>query len=209
MELSVLKYTGEDTKRKIKLNDSIFNIEPKDHSIYLDVKQIMANKRQGTHKSKEKGEITGSTRKLRKQKGTGAARVGSIKSPIFRGGGRIFGPQPRDYGFKLNKKLKILARKSALTYKAKDGKISVLEDFKFDKPKTKEYSSMLKKLSFENSKTLLILGANDKNIFLSSRNLQNSNVTTVDFLNTYDILNAYKVIFSESALKVLEKKLVS
>lgn len=208
MELSILKYTGEDTKRKIKLNPSIFAIEPKDHSIYLDVKQILANKRQGTHKSKEKGEIKGSTRKLRKQKGTGGARVGSIKSPIFKGGGRIFGPKPRDYGFKLNKKLKILARKSALTYKAKDKNIMILEDFKFDKPKTKNYVSMLKALSMEDSKTLLILGSLDKNIILSGRNLSNTKVITSDLLNTYDILNAYNLIFNESALQNLEMKLL-
>ncbi len=208
MELSVFKHTGEDTKRKIKLNDSIFSIEPKDHSIYLDVRQIMANKRQGTHKSKEKGEITGSTRKLRKQKGTGGARVGSIKSPIFKGGGRIFGPKPRDYSFKLNKKTKILARKSALTYKAKNGNIAVLEDFKLEKSKTKNYVSILKNLSLDNVKSLLVLGSIDKNMFLASRNLQNAKITTIDFLNTYDILDAYKLVFSESALKNLEKKLI-
>ncbi len=207
MELSVLKYTGETTSKKVSLSLLVFGIEPKDHAIYLDVKQIMSNKRQGTHKTKEKGEITGSTRKLRKQKGSGNARVGSIKSPIFRGGGRIFGPKPRDYGFKLNKKTKTLARKSALSYKAKEQNIIIIEDFSFKAPKTKEYLKMLKDLKMEAAKTLFVFDKSDKNLLLSGRNIQNTKITTADNLNTYDILNASKLIFSEEAIKKIEQKL--
>jgi large subunit ribosomal protein L4 len=207
MELSVLQYTGNDTGRKVLLSDEIFGVVPNDHAIYLDVKHIMANKRQGTHKSKERGEITGSTRKIKKQKGTGTARAGSIKSPLFRGGGRVFGPQPRDYSFKLNKKLKRLARKSALTYKAQQGEISILEDFTFDMPRTKGYLEMLKNLNVSSHKTLLILSAPDKNIILASRNLSNTAVTLVDQVNTYDLLHAKKILMSETALTKLTENL--
>ncbi len=204
MELSILKYTGEDTGKKIKLSDAIFDIKPNDHAIYLDVKQRLANMRQGTHKSKERAEIAGSTRKIKKQKGTGTARAGSIKSPIFRGGGRVFGPSPRDYSFKLNKKVKKLARLSALTYKAKDEMISVLEGFSFESPKTKDYKEMLSKLSFDSVKTLLVLPENDKNIFLASRNISNTQVLTVDSLNTYDVLHADRIVFVEGSVEKLD-----
>lgn len=205
MEVSVLKNSGEDTGRKVSLNDAIFGIEPNDHAIYLDVKQFLANKRQGTHKAKERAEIAGSTRKIKKQKGTGTARAGSLKSPIFRGGGRIFGPRPRNYSFKLNKKLKQLARKSALTYKANENNISVLENFTFEAPKTKNYLEMLAALSLNAKKSLLVLESYDNNVVLSSRNLQNAKVTIAADLNTYDVLNAERVLFSEGALNKLEE----
>jgi len=204
MELSILKHTGEDTGRKISLSDAIFDIEPNDHAIYLDVKQKMANARQGTHKSKERAEISGSTRKIKKQKGTGTARAGSIKSPIFKGGGRVFGPRPKDYSFKLNKKLKAVARKSALTYKAKDQMISVLEGFTFEEVKTKNYADMLSTLSLNNKKTLLVLPEADKKIILSGRNIENTQVTTVDSLNTYDVLHADQLLFVEGSLEKIE-----
>ncbi|ADR23009.1 50S ribosomal protein L4 [Marivirga tractuosa] len=204
MELSILKHTGEDTGRKVSLSDAIFDIEPNDHAIYLDVKQKMANARQGTHKSKERAEISGSTRKIKKQKGTGTARAGSIKSPIFKGGGRVFGPRPKDYSFKLNKKLKAVARKSALTYKAKDQMISVLEGFTFNEVKTKNYTDMLNKLSLDSKKTLLVLPEVDKNIVLSGRNIKNTQVTTVDSLNTYDVLHADQLLFVEGSLEKIE-----
>lgn len=207
MEISVLKHTGEDTGRKVKLTDTVFNIEPNDHAIYLDVKQILANRRQGTHKAKERAEISGSTRKIKRQKGTGTARAGSIKSPIFRGGGRVFGPRPRNYGFKLNKKVKQLARKSALTYKAKDQLVSVLEDFSFDTPKTKLFIEMLQKLSMGDKKTLLILAQSDKNVALSGRNIQNAKVITADSVNTYDIINADNLLLVESTLEKIENLL--
>jgi large subunit ribosomal protein L4 len=203
MELSVLQYTGKDTGRKVQLVDEIFAIQPNDHAIYLDVKNILARQRQGTHKSKERGEITGSTRKIKKQKGTGTARAGSIKSPIFKGGGRVFGPRPRDYGFKLNKKLRKLARKSTLTYQAQRGNIAVLEDFSFELPKTKAYLEMLHNLDFAGQKTLLILPSSDKNIVLASRNIKDASVILVDQLNTYDLLNAAKILISENALSKL------
>lgn len=204
MEISVLKNNGEDTGRKISLSDSIFSIEPNDHAIYLDVKQYLANQRQGTHKSKERAEISGSTRKIKKQKGTGTARAGSIKSPIFRGGGRVFGPRPRDYSFKLNKKLKVLARKSAIAYKIKDSKLSVLEDFSLDVPKTKDYINLLNGLSLYDKKTLFIISNLDKNILLSSRNIKNTKVTTADNINTYDLMYADTVLLSESAVEKIE-----
>ena len=207
MEIAVLKNSGEDTGRKVSLSADIFGIEPNDHAIYLDVKQFLANQRQGTHKSKERGEISGSTRKIKKQKGTGTARAGSIKSPIFRGGGRVFGPRPRNYGFKLNKKLKALARKSALAYKAKDNSVMVLEDFSFDAPKTKNFTSVLNSLSVADKKTLLVLGEQDKNVILSGRNLQNAKVITADSLNTYDVLNADSLLLSESSIEKLENLL--
>lgn len=207
MEIAVLKNSGEDTGRKLSLSDDIFGIEPNDHAIYLDVKQFLANQRQGTHKSKERAEIVGSTRKIKKQKGTGTARAGSIKSPIFRGGGRVFGPRPRNYSFKLNKKLKVLARKSALAYKAQDNGLVVLEDFSFDAPKTKEYINLLNNLELAGKKTLVVVGENDKNLTLSSRNLQHSKVVTADSINTYDLLNAESVVLSESSIEKIENLL--
>lgn len=203
MELTVHNIEGKETSRKIELSDSIFGIEPNDHAIYLDVKQYMANRRQGTHKSKERAEVSGSTKKLKKQKGTGTARAGSIKSPVFRGGGRVFGPRPRDYRFKLNKKVKQLARKSALSYKAKNECIVVVEDFNFDVPKTKAMVSVQNKFDLNNKRALLVLSEQNKNIYLSSRNLKNFKVVTISELNTYDIVNASKLIFVESTINVL------
>lgn len=205
MKLSVLNIAGEDTGKKVDLKKDVFEIEPNDHAIYLDVKQFLANNRQGTHKAKERADITGSTRKIKRQKGTGTARAGSIKSPIFRGGGRAFGPRPRSYNFKLNKKVKQLARKSALTYKAKSKGILVLEDFSMEAPKTREFCDIHKSLKVDNKKSLLVLSEPNKNIFLSSRNLGDSKVITVSELNTYDIMNASVVIFVESSLNVLQK----
>ncbi len=204
MKVDVINITGEGTGKKAELKPSIFGIEPSDHAIYLDVKQIQNRKRQGTHSTKERGEIVGSTRKIKRQKGTGTARAGSIKSPIFRGGGRTFGPRPRDYGFKLNKKVKQLARKSALTYKAKDKKILVLEDFSIEAPKTQEFADIRKNLKLDNKKSLMVLSEQNKNIYLSSRNLQGSKVVTVSELNTYDIMNASVVVFVESSLDALQ-----
>lgn len=205
MELKVLDTTGKATSSKVTLSDSIYAIEPNDHAIYLDVKQFLANKRQGTHKSKERAEITGSTRKIKKQKGTGTARAGSIKSGVFRGGGRMFGPRPRNYSFKLNVKLKRLARKSALSYKAKQDALIVMQDFAMDTPKTKEFRTILNNLKAENEKVLFVLGSANDNIYLSARNLQNAKVVTADSLNTYDVLNAKKLVLSESSVEVIEK----
>ncbi len=205
MELSVLKYSGEDTGRKVKLADSVFAVEPNDHAIYLDVKQYLANQRQGTHKSKERADISGSTRKIKKQKGTGTARAGSIKSPVFRGGGRVFGPKPRNYSFKLNKKLKVIARKSALGYKVQDKCIAVLEDFTFDAPRTKDYIKMLDGLSMADKKTLLVFPEVNKNVVLSGRNLQKTKITTADNLNTYDLLHADNLLLVEGAIEKIEK----
>ena len=207
MELPVLQHTGEETGRKVQLAEDIFGIVPNDHAIYLDVKHIQANKRQGTHKAKERGEITGSTRKIKKQKGTGTARAGSIKSPLFKGGGRIFGPRPRDYGFKLNKKVKRLARKSTLTYKAQEQNITILADFSLEAPKTKHYLNMLNSLSLADQKTLLILPALDNNMVLASRNLQKAKVVVADQINTYDLLNAKRLLISESAIESITKNL--
>ncbi|WP_057939458.1 50S ribosomal protein L4 [Algoriphagus resistens] len=204
MELAVINQKGEDTGRKISLSDEIFAIEPNDHAIYLDVKQYLANQRQGTHKSKERNEIAGSTRKIKKQKGTGSARAGSIKSPLFRGGGRVFGPQPRDYSFKLNKKVKQLARKSALTYKVKDNSLSVLESISFDSPKTKSYMALLDGLSLGDKKTLLVLPEENANVFLSSRNLPKAKVVTVNDVNTYQVLNADHLVICEGSISKLE-----
>ncbi|HCM75885.1 MAG TPA: 50S ribosomal protein L4 [Cytophagales bacterium] len=203
MDLAVVKHSGEDTGRKVSLSSEIFGIEPNDHAIYLDVKSILANKRQGTAKSKERAEIKGSSKKLKKQKGTGGARAGNIKNPLFRGGGRVFGPQPRDYSFKLNKKVKDLARKSALAYKAKDNAIAVLEDFDFEAPKTKQYLSLLSALSVADKKTLLVLGDNKKNIVLSGRNVPNAKVITANQLNTYDVMNADQLILVESGVELI------
>jgi large subunit ribosomal protein L4 len=207
MEVKVLNVSGKETGAKVQLPESVFGIEPNDHAIYLDVKQFLANQRQGTHKSKQRNEIAGSTRKLYKQKGTGGARAGSIKSPLFNGGGRVFGPQPRDYSFKLNKKLKVLARKSALSYKAKDDNIVVLEDFKFDAIKTKSYIQMVADLNVTNVRTLLVLATADTNVYLSSRNLKKTKVIIADQLNTYDVLNAGKLLLTAGALKTLEEAL--
>jgi large subunit ribosomal protein L4 len=206
MKVDVLNITGEGTGKQTELKKSIFGIEPSDHAIYLDVKQYQGNKRQGTHNTKERSEIVGSTRKIKRQKGTGTARAGDIKSPIFRGGGRTFGPSPRDYGFKLNKKVKQLARKSALTYKARNKNIMVLEDFSIDAPKTSEYAEITKNLKIDDKKSLMVLSEQNKNIYLSSRNLPGSKVITVSELNTYDIINASIVVFVESSLDTLQKK---
>lgn len=204
MELAVLKHNGEDTGRKITLSDEVFAIEPNDHAIYLDVKQYLANQRQGTHKSKERNEVAGSTKKIKKQKGTGGARAGSLKSPLFRGGGRVFGPKPRDYSFKLNKKLKQLARKSALSYKVKENSLVVLEGISFDSPKTKNYVAFLNGLALADKKTLLVLPEVNKNVYLSSRNLEKAKVVTVDSLNTYELLNADSLVLCEGAVSKLE-----
>lgn len=204
MEVAVIKYSGEETTRKVTLSDGVFGIEPNDHAIYLDVKSILANKRQGTHKSKQRNEISGSSKKIKKQKGTGGARAGNIKNPQFKGGGRVFGPVPRDYSFKLNKKVKDLARKSALSYKAKDNSISVLEDFSFENAKTKQYVNLLNTLSLADKKTLLVLPEVNKNVVLSGRNIQNAKVTTADQINTYDLMHADNVIFVESAVSKVE-----
>ncbi|MDB5144645.1 MAG: ribosomal protein [Mucilaginibacter sp.] len=208
MEVNVLNVSGKETGAKVQLPESVFGIEPNDHAIYLDVKQYLANQRQGTHKSKQRNEIAGSTRKLYKQKGTGGARAGSVKSPLFNGGGRVFGPQPRDYSFKLNKKLKSLARKSALSYKAKDNNILVLEDFNFDNIKTKNYIKMEADLKVTDDKTLLVVaGVENNNVYLSSRNLKKTKVISVEQLNTYDVLNAGKLLLTSGALKTLEEAL--
>ena len=201
MKVSVLDIHGKDTGRKVELSDTVFAIEPNDHAVYLDVKQHLANKRQGTHKSKERAEIAGSTRKIKKQKGTGTARAGSIKSPVFRGGGRIFGPRPRNYSFKLNKGLKKLARKSALSMQAKDSNIMVVEDFNFEAPNTKNFVSVLQGLGIENKKSLFVLGDLNNNVYLSSRNLKRSKTITNSGLSTYEVLNANKVILLESSLE--------
>jgi len=207
MEVAVLDRTGKDTGRKAKLSKEIFGIEPNTHAIYLDVKQHLANKRQGTHKSKERAEIAGSTRKIKKQKGTGTARAGSIKNPLFKGGGRVFGPEPRDYSQKVNKKVKRLARKSALSIKAKDKAIMVLEDFQLEQPKTADYLALLNALGLADKKTVYVLGEANKNVYLSSRNLKNSKVVTNSELNTYKISNANSLIISEGAIAELESLL--
>jgi len=207
MELNVLNIEGKETGRKIKLDKAVFGIEPNDHAIYLDVKQHLANKRQGTHKSKERAEIVGSTRKIKKQKGTGTARAGSIKNPLFKGGGRVFGPRPRDYSQKVNKKVKRLARKSALSIKANLKSIIILEDFQMDKPQTQNYLKMLSALGMSDKKSVLVLGELNKNVYLSSRNLKNSKVVINSELNTYSISNASSLIFSESAIAGLESLL--
>ena len=208
MEVNVVNVSGKETGAKVQLPESVFGIEPNDHAIYLDVKQYLANQRQGTHKAKQRNEIAGSTRKLYKQKGTGGARAGSVKSPLFNGGGRVFGPQPRDYSFKLNKKLKSLARNSALSYKAKDSNIVVVEDFSFDTIKTKNYIKMEADLNVTNDKTLLVVAAaENNNVYLSSRNLKKTKVISVEQLNTYDVLNAGKLLLTTGAVKTLEEAL--
>jgi len=205
MEIKVLNTAGQETGRTVTLDEQIFGIEPSDHAIYLDVKQILANKRQGTHSAKERGEVSGSTRKLKKQKGTGTARAGSVKSPVFRGGGRVFGPRPRSYYFKLNKKVKSLARKSALTYKALEEAILVIEDFNFETPKTREMVQISNNLKINDKKSLFVLPEENKNIYLSSRNLQAVSVITASELNTYQILNAKKVVVLESSVSKIEE----
>ncbi|NHB68301.1 50S ribosomal protein L4 [Perlabentimonas gracilis] len=205
MEINVLNTTGQDTGRKVELNDQIFGIQPNDHAIYLDVKQYLANQRQGTHKSKERNEVAGSTKKIKRQKGTGTARAGSIKSPLFRGGGRVFGPTPRDYSFKLNKKLKQLARKSALSYKMQQNSIMVLEDFNFEQPKTKEFINICKNLNLTDKKSVFVMGESNNNIYLSSRNLQKQKVVSASSINTYEIMNAGTLVLVESSIDVLNK----
>ena len=205
MEIKVLNKEGKATAKKVSLTKEIFAIEPNDHAIYLDVKQYLANQRQGTHQSRERGDIAGSTRKIKKQKGTGTARAGSIKNPLFRGGGRVFGPRPKSYSFKLNKKLKVLARKSALTYKAIEDSILVLDDLSFKTPKTKDFLSVLKNLKIDGDKSLFVTSEKDQNTFLSSKNLKNAKVITADKLNTYDILYSHKLIISENAFDQIEK----
>ena len=205
MKIAVHNIKGKETTKKVDLSKDVFGIEPNDHAIYLDVKQHLASKRSGTHSAKERGAITGSRRKLRKQKGSGAARVGDIKNPLFRGGGRIFGPRPRKYDFKVNKKVKRLARKSALTYMAKDQNIIVLEDFSFDAPKTKSYIDFLTNFDQLDNKTLLVLAESNKNIFLSSRNLGKAKVVLASELNTYDVMNANKLMIMESTINEIEK----
>jgi large subunit ribosomal protein L4 len=207
MELSIYNIEGKDTGRKVTLNSEIFTIEPNDHAIYLDVKQYLANQRQGTHKSKERAEIHRTTKKLKRQKGTGGARAGSMKSPLFRGGGRVFGPQPRDYSFKLNKKLKQLARVSALAYKAKANAITIVEDFSLETPKTKTYVDILGKLQLTGKKTLMVVSDSNKNIYLSSRNLQRTKVVEASSLNTYDIMNAQNLLVCEKSLTLIETTL--
>ena len=206
MELSVFNIAGEDTGRKVQLDEAIFGVEPNDHAIYLDVKQYLANQRQGTHKSKERGEVAGSTRKIKRQKGTGGARAGSLKSPVFVGGGRIFGPRPRDYRFKLNKKVKQLARLSSLSYKAKNNQLIVVEDFTFEAPKTKDYLNILTNLKVNDQKTLVVLSEVDHNVIRSARNLKKTKVVNRNGLITYNILNAKTVIFTESGLKNIQEK---
>ena len=205
MEIAVFNKAGQETGRNVELNTEIYAVEPNDHAIYLDVKQYLANQRQGTHKAKDRGEIAGSTRKIKRQKGTGGARAGSRKSGTIRGGGRIFGPQPRDYSFKLNKKLKELARKSALTYKAQANEIMVLEDFSFEGPKTKEFVAIQKNLKISDKKSLIVLSEANKNIYLSSRNLQNVEIVIASELSTYKIMRAQKIILVESSVIKVEE----
>jgi len=205
MELEVMKISGEGTGKKVKLSPEIFGIEPNDHAIYLDVKQIMNNKRQGTHKTKERSEIRGSRKKIKRQKGTGTARFGDIKNPLFRGGGRVFGPRPRTYGGKLNRKVKELARRSALAYKVQNKQMMVVEDFNLEAPKTSEFANIRKNLKLDDKKSVFVISERNKNVYLSSRNLQNSKVITLSELNTYEIMNASALCFVESSLDVLQK----
>ncbi len=205
MELDVMNISGESTGKKVKLNKEIFGIEPNDHAIYLDVKQLMNNKRQGTHKAKERSEIRGSRKKIKRQKGTGTARFGDIKNPLFRGGGRVFGPRPRSYGGKLNRKVKDLARRSALAYKVQNKQLMVVEDFNMEAPKTSEFAAIQKNLKLDDKKSVFVISERNKNVYLSSRNLQNSKVITLSELNTYEIMNASALCFVESSLDVLQK----
>jgi len=205
MELEVVNISGENTGKKVKLSKEIFGIEPNDHAIYLEVKQYMANRRQGTSKTKERAEITGSRKKIKRQKGTGTARFGDIKNPIFRGGGRTFGPRPRTYSGKVNRKVKELARRSALTYKVKNNQLMVVEDFNIETPKTRDFAAIQKNLKIDGKKSLFVINERNKNLYLSSRNLQNSKVLTLSELNTYEIMNASALLFVESSLDVLQK----
>ena len=207
MEAKVLDFNGKDTGRKVQLSDSVFGIEPNNHAVYLDVKQYLANQRQGTHKAKERAEVAGSTRKIKKQKGTGTDRAGSAKNPLFKGGGTVFGPRPRSYSFKLNKSLKRLARKSAFSIKAQESSIIVLEDFNFETPNTKNFINVLKALELENKKSLFVLGDTNKNVYLSSRNLKGSSVVSSLELSTYAILNANNLVLLESSLEIIEENL--
>jgi large subunit ribosomal protein L4 len=207
MEAKVLDFNGKDTGRKVQLSDSVFAIEPNNHAVYLDVKQYLANQRQGTHKAKERAEVAGSTRKIKKQKGTGTARAGSAKNPLFKGGGTVFGPRPRSYSFKLNKTVKRLARKSAFSIKAQESNIIVVEDFTFEAPNTKNFINVLKALGLENKKSLFVLGDSNKNVYLSSRNLKASNVLTSSELSTYAILNANNLVLLEGSLEGIEENL--
>ncbi len=207
MKLTVINTKGEETGREVSLDDKVFGIDPNSHAVYLDVKQYLANQRQGTAKTKERNEITGSTKKIKKQKGTGTARAGSIKSPIFRGGGTIFGPKPRDYGFKLNKKVKQLARKSVIASKIKDNQVKILEDFEMESPKTKDFVEVLTNLSLSVDKALFVLGSTNHNIFLSSRNIPNAKVISIDEINTYDMVHADCLVFFESAVDTLANRL--
>ena len=207
MEVKVVDFNGKDTGRKVQLSDSVFGIEPNNHAVYLDVKQYLANQRQGTHKAKERAEVTGSTRKIKKQKGTGTARAGSIKNPLFKGGGTVFGPRPRSYSFKLNKNLKRLARKSALSIKAKESNLIVLEDFNFDVPNTKNFINVLKALGLENKKSLFVLGDSNKNVYLSSRNLKKTSVVSCLELSTYTVLNTNTLVVLEGAIGEIEENL--
>ncbi len=207
MEAKVVDFNGKDTGRKVQLSDSVFGIEPNNHAVYLDVKQYLANQRQGTHKAKERAEVAGSTRKIKKQKGTGTARAGSAKNPLFKGGGTVFGPRPRSYSFKLNKSLKRLARKSAFSIKAKESNIIVLEDFNFETPNTKNFINVLKALELDNKKSLFVLGDSNKNVYLSSRNLKASKVISSSEISTYDILNANSLVLLEGSLEGIEENL--
>jgi large subunit ribosomal protein L4 len=207
MEVKVLDINGKETGRKVKLSDSVFGIEPNNHAVYLDVKQYLANQRQGTHKAKERAEVAGSTRKIKKQKGTGTARAGSAKNPLFKGGGTVFGPRPRSYSFKLNKGLKRLARKSAFSLKAKESNLIVVEDFNFEAPNTKKFISFLSALGIENKKSLIVLGDSNKNVYLSSRNLKASSVVTNSELSTYAILNANNLVLLEGSIEGIEENL--
>jgi large subunit ribosomal protein L4 len=207
MEVKVLNISGKETGRKVQLSDDVFGIEPNNHAVYLDVKQYLANQRQGTHKAKERAEVAGSTRKIKKQKGTGTARAGSAKNPLFKGGGTVFGPRPRSYSFKLNKNLKRLARKSAFSIKAKESNVIVVEDFNFETPNTKNFINVLKALGLENKKSLIVLGDTNKNVYLSSRNLKATSVVTNLELSTYAILNANNLVLLESSLEGIEENL--
>jgi large subunit ribosomal protein L4 len=207
MDFAIVKQSGEKTGRNVSLSADVFGIEPNDHAIWLDVKSFLANQRQGTHKSKQRNEIAGSSKKIKKQKGTGGARAGNIKNPQFKGGGRIFGPAPRDYSFKLNKKVKDLARKSALSYKAKDQSIAIVEDFNFESPKTKQYQTLLKSLSLADKKTLLVLAESNKNVALAGRNIPNTKIITASQINTYDVVNADRLILLESSINKIDNLL--
>ncbi len=205
MELAVYNINGKETGRKIQLNNEVFGIEPNDHAIYLDVKQIQANKRQGTHSAKERGEVVGSTRKIKKQKGTGTARAGDIKNPLFRGGGRVFGPRPHEYRLKVNKKVKQLARKSALTYKAVENEITAIESFSFEQAKTKNFIKVIKDFGIEGKKVLLVLDTVEKNVYLSLRNIPKIKILKAETVNTYDLLNANRILITEKSLEIIEK----